>query len=80
VYSLGVILYELLIGTVSYESAGMRRAGLPEMLRIIREEEAPALPRKRYRELFREEIADTVGDPVEVESELRYLAAVLSKR
>lgn len=34
--------------------------------------------RKRYRELFRQEIADTVADPAEVESELRYLAAVLS--
>jgi len=36
--------------------------------------------RKRYRELFREEIADTVADPAEVESELRFLAAVLSKK
>jgi RNA polymerase sigma factor (sigma-70 family) len=36
--------------------------------------------RRRYRELFRQEIADTVADPVEVESELRFLAAVLSKR
>jgi DNA-directed RNA polymerase specialized sigma24 family protein len=36
--------------------------------------------RKRYRELFRQEIADTVADPAEVESELRYLAAVLTKR
>jgi len=36
--------------------------------------------RKRYRELFRQEIADTVADPTEVESELRYLAAVLSKK
>jgi RNA polymerase sigma-70 factor (ECF subfamily) len=35
--------------------------------------------RKRYRELFREEIADTVADPVEVESELRHLAAALTK-
>jgi RNA polymerase sigma-70 factor (ECF subfamily) len=34
--------------------------------------------RKRYRELFRQEIADTVADPAEVESELRFLAAVLS--
>ena len=33
--------------------------------------------RKRYRELFRQEIADTVADPTEVESELRFLAAVL---
>jgi RNA polymerase sigma-70 factor (ECF subfamily) len=36
--------------------------------------------RKRYRELFRQEIADTVADPGDVESELRYLAAVLSKK
>jgi RNA polymerase sigma-70 factor (ECF subfamily) len=36
--------------------------------------------RKRYRELFRQEIADTVADPREVESELRYLAAVLTRK
>src|SRR6266496_3917283 len=36
--------------------------------------------RKRYRELFRQEIADTVADLVEVESELRFLAAVLTKQ
>ena len=36
--------------------------------------------RKRYRELFRQEIADTVVDPAEVESELRYLAAVLTAK
>jgi|SRR5271165_2932728 len=36
--------------------------------------------RKRYRELFRLEIADTVADPADVESELRFLAAVLSKK
>jgi len=36
--------------------------------------------RKRYRDLFRQEIADTVADPAEVESELRYLAAVLTKK
>lgn len=35
--------------------------------------------RKRYRELFRQEIAETVADPADVESELRYLASVLSK-
>jgi hypothetical protein len=29
--------------------------------------------RKRYRNLFRQEIADTVGDPAEVESDLRYI-------
>ena len=36
--------------------------------------------RKRYRELFRQEIADTVADPAEVESELRFLAAALSAK
>jgi RNA polymerase sigma-70 factor (ECF subfamily) len=34
--------------------------------------------RKRYRELFRQEIADTVADPAEVESELRFLLDVLT--
>jgi RNA polymerase sigma-70 factor (ECF subfamily) len=34
--------------------------------------------RKRYRELFRQEIADTVSDPAEVDSELRFLATVLT--
>jgi len=36
--------------------------------------------RKRYRELFRQEIADTVADPADVESEIRYLAAVLMSK
>ena len=36
--------------------------------------------RKRYRDLFRQEIADTVADPAEVESELRYLAAALTHK
>jgi RNA polymerase sigma-70 factor (ECF subfamily) len=34
--------------------------------------------RKRYREVFREEIAHTVADPKEVEDEIRYLMSVLS--
>jgi hypothetical protein len=38
------------------------------------------LVQKRYRELFRQEIADTVADPAEVESELRFLADVLSRK
>ncbi len=45
-YSLGVVLYELLSGTVPFDSASMRQAGLAEMLRIIREDEAPPFSRK----------------------------------
>src|SRR5215468_1974185 len=36
--------------------------------------------RKRYRELFRQEIADTVVDPADVQSELLHLASVLARK
>lgn len=36
--------------------------------------------RKRYRDLFRQEIAETVSEATEVEDELRYLAAALARK
>lgn len=48
VYSLGVILYQLLVGVLPFEPKSLRTAGLEAILRVIREQE-PAKPSTRIR-------------------------------
>ena len=61
IYSLGVLLYELLTGKTPFESAELLESGLDGMRKILREKE-PARPSVRLTAMPRAELTKTAGD------------------
>jgi serine/threonine protein kinase len=74
IYSLGVLLYELLVGHTPFDATELLDAGLDEMRRILREIE-PARPSVRLTTLPGRELTKTASDR---QAEPHRLASMLS--
>lgn len=72
--------FDRLKGSLLAEETGLSYADLGAQLGMKEDavKQAVHRMRRRYRELFREEIAQTVASPREVDDELKHLFAVLS--
>ena len=73
-------LFDALKGSLLADGAALSHAELGAQLGLKEDavKQTVHRMRRRYRELFREEIAQTVAGPGEVEDELKHLFAVLS--
>ena len=50
IYSLGLVLYEVLVGALPFDAAELRRKAIGEVLRVLREEEPPRLTARLSRQ------------------------------
>jgi eukaryotic-like serine/threonine-protein kinase len=72
IYSLGVLLYELLVGALPHDPQILRQAAAAEMLRIIREEDPPK-PTTRIEKLGKTAEAVARQRQTDVRSLIRFL-------